>query len=82
MNNTHISSPSQRQGGIALGTLWTMLTPWRWSLTLVGLSVLLVAVLELIPALLVQQIVDEHLKPGHAAGLLWINNNRSRCLNV
>ena len=35
--------------------------PWRWSLTLVSVSVLLGAVLELAPPLLVKQIVDEHL---------------------
>jgi ATP-binding cassette subfamily B multidrug efflux pump len=38
----------------------------------VGVSVLLGAVLELVPALLVQQIVDEHLKLGRSEGLLWI----------
>ena len=49
-----------------------MLKPWRWSLTLVGVSVLLGAVLELAPPLLVKQIVDEHLKLGRSEGLLWI----------
>jgi ATP-binding cassette subfamily B protein len=52
--------------------LWVMLKPWRWSLTLVGLSVVLGAVLELVPPLLVQQIVDAHLRPGRAEGLLWV----------
>src|SRR2546429_6999752 len=49
-----------------------MLTPWYWSLILVGVSVLLGAVLELAPPLLVKQIVDEYLKLGRAEGLLWI----------
>ncbi len=49
-----------------------MLTPWRWWLALVGISVLLGAVLELAPPLLVQQIVDEHLALGRSEGLLWI----------
>ena len=49
-----------------------MLTPWRWSLALVGVSVLLGAVLELAPPLLVKQIVDEHLALGRSEGLLWI----------
>jgi ABC-type multidrug transport system fused ATPase/permease subunit len=49
-----------------------MLTPWRWSLTLVGVSVLLGAVVELAPPLLVQKIVDAHLKLGRSEGLLWI----------
>jgi ATP-binding cassette subfamily B multidrug efflux pump len=49
-----------------------MLTPWRGWLALVGLSVLLGAVLELVPPLLVKQIVDEHLARGRSQGLLWI----------
>ena len=49
-----------------------MLKPWRWPLALVGVSVLLGAVLELAPPLLVQQIVDAHLALGRSEGLLWI----------
>jgi ATP-binding cassette subfamily B protein len=49
-----------------------MLQPWRWSLTLVGVSVLLGAVLELVPPLLVQQLVDAHLQLGRSEGLLRI----------
>jgi ATP-binding cassette, subfamily B, multidrug efflux pump len=49
-----------------------MLTPWRGWLALVGLSVLLGAVLELVPPLLVKQIVDEHLARGRSQGVLWI----------
>jgi len=49
-----------------------MLTPWRWSVLLVGVSVLLGAVLELVPPLLVKQVVDAQLKLGRAEGLLWI----------
>src|SRR5215510_7178337 len=49
-----------------------MLTPWRWSVILVGVSVLLGAVLELVPPLLVKQLVDEQLKLGRSEGLLWI----------
>ena len=57
---------------MTLRQLWSMLTPWRWSLTLVGVSVLLGAVLELVPPLLVKQIVDAHLKLGRSEGLLLI----------
>jgi ATP-binding cassette subfamily B protein len=57
---------------MTLRPLWGMLKPWRCSLTLVGVSVLLGAVFELAPPLLVQQIVDAHLKPGRSAGLLWV----------
>jgi ATP-binding cassette, subfamily B, multidrug efflux pump len=49
-----------------------MLTPWRAWLALVGVSVLLGAVLELVPPLLVQQIVDAHLALGRPEGLLRI----------
>jgi ABC-type multidrug transport system fused ATPase/permease subunit len=49
-----------------------MLTPWRGWLALVGVSVLLGAVLELVPPLLVKRIVDEHLAPGRSQGLLGI----------
>jgi ATP-binding cassette subfamily B protein len=49
-----------------------MLKPWPWLLTLVGVSVLLGAVLELVPPLLIKQIVDAHLKLGRSEGLLWI----------
>ncbi len=72
MNNTTTSTSTQPHGGITLGQLWAMLKPWRWSLTLVGVSVLLGALLELPPPLLVQKIVDEHLKLGRSEGLLFI----------
>src|SRR5687768_10381867 len=49
-----------------------MLKPWRWSATLVGVTVIVGAALELIPPLLVQQIVDEHVTPGRPEGLLGI----------
>lgn len=49
-----------------------MLTPWRGWLALVGLSVLLGAVLELVPPILVKRIVDEHLVRGRSQGLLWM----------
>jgi ATP-binding cassette subfamily B multidrug efflux pump len=49
-----------------------MLTPWRGWLALVGVSVLLGAGLELVPPLLVKQIVDAHLALGRSQGLLGI----------
>ena len=72
MHNMRTSTSSQQHSEMPLGQLWTMLTPWRWVLALVGVSVLLGAVLELVPPLLVQQIVDAHLKLGRSEGLLWI----------
>jgi ATP-binding cassette subfamily B protein len=72
MNNPSTATSPQQPGGITLRKLWAMLMPWRWSLTLVGVSVLLGAVLELAPPLLVKQVVDEHLALGRSEGLLWI----------
>ena len=72
MNNTRTSTSTQQQDGITLNKLWSMLTPWRWRLALVGVSVLLGAVLELAPPLLVQQLVDKHVALGRSEGLLRI----------
>jgi len=52
--------------------LWAILRPWRWFLALVGVSVLLGAVLELAPPLLVKRIVDGQLTQGQSEGLLRI----------
>src|SRR5262245_9020807 len=72
MNNARTSTTPQQHDRMTLHQLWTMLIPWRWWLALVGVSVLLGAVLELVPPLLVKQIVDAHLTLGRAEGLLWI----------
>jgi ATP-binding cassette subfamily B multidrug efflux pump len=72
MRHTSPSPPPQAHGGMTLRQLWAMLAPWRGWLALVGVSVLLGAVLELVPPLLVKTIVDEHLAVGRAEGLLWI----------
>jgi len=66
------STSSQPHGGIALRQLWAMLKPWRGLLALVGLSVLLGAVFELAPPLLVKKLVDEQLALGRSEGLLVI----------
>ncbi|HLB77367.1 MAG TPA: ABC transporter ATP-binding protein, partial [Candidatus Dormibacteraeota bacterium] len=72
MNHTRPSTSPQPHEGMTLRQLGAMLTPWRWSLTLVGVSVLLGAVLELLPPLLVQKLVDAHLKLGRSEGLRFI----------
>src|ERR671924_516672 len=72
MTYTSASPATQQPGGMTLSQLWAMLKPWRWWLALVGISVLLGAVLELAPPLLVKQFVDAHLKLGRSEGLLWI----------
>src|SRR5262245_25333685 len=72
MHNISTSTVPQQHEGMTLRQLCIMLMPWRWWLAVVGFSVLLGAVLELVPPLLVKQIVDEHLALGRSEGLLWI----------
>jgi ATP-binding cassette, subfamily B, multidrug efflux pump len=72
MTHTSTSLATQQHGGMTLSQLWAMLKPWRWWLALVGVSVLLGAVLELAPPLLVQKIVDGQLVLGQSEGLLSI----------
>jgi ATP-binding cassette, subfamily B, multidrug efflux pump len=57
---------------MTVNQLWAMLKPWRWWLALVSVSVLLGAVLELVPSLLVQKVVDGPLALGRSEGLLFI----------
>jgi ATP-binding cassette, subfamily B, multidrug efflux pump len=72
VNDMSPSTSPSPYGRIPLRELWAMLAPWRRWLGLVGVSVLLGAVLELVPPLLVKQIVDAHLARGQSQGLLWI----------
>lgn len=72
MNHTTASTANRQQEGMTRQQVWGLLKPWRGLLSLVGVSVLLGAVLELVPPLLVQKVVDEHLAPGRAEGLLVI----------
>jgi ATP-binding cassette subfamily B multidrug efflux pump len=72
MTHTSTSPATQQHGGMPLSQLWALLKPWRWWLALVGVSVLLGAVLELAPPLLVGKIVDGPLALGRSEGLLFI----------
>jgi ATP-binding cassette subfamily B multidrug efflux pump len=72
VKHTSTSTATQQQGGITLRQLWAILKPWHGLLALVGISVLLGAVLELVPPLLVKKIVDEQLALGRSEGLLSI----------
>jgi ATP-binding cassette subfamily B protein len=55
---------------VAWDHLASILRPWRGTLVLIALSVLLAKVLDLVPPLLIQRIVDDHLTTGRSAGLL------------
>jgi ATP-binding cassette, subfamily B, multidrug efflux pump len=72
MTHTRISPTRQQHSGMTLSQLWALLEPWRWWLILAGISVLLGAVLELAPPLLVQKIVDGQLALGRSEGLLSV----------
>ena len=52
-----------------LKSLRPLLAQWRGSLVLVGILVLAAAAMELIPPLVLRNIVDRHLTVGDAAGL-------------
>jgi ATP-binding cassette subfamily B protein len=47
-----------------------LVQPWRARLSVVALLVVVAAVLELVPPLVVRVIVDDHLLPGRASGIL------------
>ena len=49
-----------------------LLAPWRGSLVLVGVLVFAAAAVELIPPLVLRDMVDRHLAIGHADGLRWL----------
>jgi ATP-binding cassette subfamily B multidrug efflux pump len=72
MNHTRTSTLTQQHGEITLRQLWVILQPWRGLLALVGVSVLLGAVLELVPPLLVKKLVDEQLALSRSEGLISI----------
>jgi ATP-binding cassette subfamily B protein len=57
---------------VAWEQLASILRPWRGTLAVISLSVLLAKVLELAPPLLIQRIVDDHLTPGQPNGLLLL----------
>src|SRR5207244_9299630 len=50
--------------------LGSIARPWRGSLVVVALLVILAAVMQLAPPLIVRAIVDEHLVQGRSDGLL------------
>lgn len=55
-----------------LRQLAAIVSPWRGRLALVAFFVVVAAVLELVPPLLVRSIVDDHLAVGHTSGLLLL----------
>jgi ATP-binding cassette subfamily B multidrug efflux pump len=72
MNHMKTSTSTLQHTSITLSQLWAILKPWRGQLAMVGVSVLLGAVLELVSPLLIKMIVDEQLALGRSEGLLFI----------
>jgi len=62
------TTPTSRRATWA--ALDPVLRPWRGALALIALTLIAARALDLAPALIVRQVVDEHLTPGRAGGLL------------
>lgn len=65
-----VGDPLAASGREMRAVLWPVLRPWRWVLTLVAIFMVIARALELMPALIVQRVVDQHLTPGKPEGLL------------
>src|SRR5438270_6858003 len=66
---------AQTRGAPAAGVfaqLGAIARPWRVSLALVSTMVILAAVVQLAPPLIVRSLVDDHLAIGRADGLLLL----------
>ncbi|HEU5100574.1 MAG TPA: ABC transporter ATP-binding protein [Roseiflexaceae bacterium] len=71
-SSANIPSAQPVSRRVAWEHLASILRPWRATLTLVGISVLLSKTLDLAPPLLIQRIVDDHLTPQQPDGLLLL----------
>jgi ATP-binding cassette subfamily B protein len=72
MNNVRDSQPPVSRDGVTLRQVGAIVRPWRGLLTLVLVSVLVGAALELVPPLVIRQVVDEHISVGRSDGLLLL----------
>jgi ATP-binding cassette subfamily B protein len=72
MSATITLSPEQAQGGVTLSQIWSIVRAWRRTLALIAIVVLLGSALELVPPLLIRQIVDQHVAIGQREGLLLL----------
>ncbi len=72
-----MSTPSsvtsdQAPSSVTIRQLWSIVSAWRWALALIAVVVLLGAALELVPPLVIRQILDQHVALGQADGLLLL----------
>ena len=70
VTSTAVGDPLAASGREMRAVLGPVLRPWRWALTLVALCMVIARALELVPALIVQRVVDQHLAPRRPDGLL------------
>ncbi len=70
---TAVGGPLAASGRETRAVLGPVLRPWRWALVMVALCMFIARALELAPALIVQRVVDRHLTPGGADGLLALS---------
>ena len=59
--------------GSQLGTwdqIRSLIHPWRWLIAAIGLCILLTEAFAIVPPLLMQRIIDDHLTAGSPTGLL------------
>ncbi len=67
---TAVGGPLAASARETRAVLGPVLRPWRWALAMVALCMFIARALDLAPALIVQRVVDRHLTPGRADGLL------------
>ncbi len=72
MTATTAIAPLVPSGEATRAALGPVLRPWRWALAMVALCMFIARALDLAPALIVQRVVDQHLTPGRAGGLLTL----------
>jgi len=72
MTATAATTPFAPLGGATRAALGPVLRPWRWALAMIALCMFVARALDLAPALIVQRVVDQHLTPGRADGLLTL----------
>lgn len=72
MSSVRTSGPTESRGGVTLRQVGIIVRPWRGLLLLVLISVLVGAALELVPPLVIRQVVDENIAMDRSEGLLLL----------
>ncbi len=72
VNDSRVAVQNQEEHGITFRQVGAIVKPSRWLLALVVISVLVGAALELVPPLVIRQVVDKNLSLGQSEGLLLL----------